>query len=145
MRLVSIDSRCSRQLDPDDRRMVDPPEWEWVRDAVLGTDLRYDHLVLASTLPFLLPPGLHHLEGWDEAISEGAWKRPGKWTGEKPRQALDLEHWASFRASFREVIDLLRDVVGRHRIFFPIALRSTSACPRLNPASACAMRITCSW
>ncbi len=115
VRLVSIDSRCSRQLDPDDRRMVDPPEWEWVRDAVLGTDLRYDHLVLASTLPFLLPPGLHHLEGWDEAISEGAWKRPGKWTGEKLRQALDLEHWASFRASFREVIDLLRDVVGRHR------------------------------
>jgi hypothetical protein len=115
VRLVAIDSRCSRQLDPDDRRMVDPPEWAWVREAVLGTELRYDHLVLASTLPFLLPPGIHHLEGWDEAISEGAWKAPGKWVGERLRQALDLEHWASFRASFVEFTALLRDAVERRR------------------------------
>ena len=46
----------------------------------------YDHLILASTLPFLLLPGVHHLEGWDESISEGAWGRPGKWVGEKLRQ-----------------------------------------------------------
>ena len=29
--------------------------------------------------------------------------------------------------------------------FLPMALRSTSACPSEKPASACAMRITCSW
>ena len=33
VRLVAIDSRCSRHLDPDDRRMVDAVEWAWVRDA----------------------------------------------------------------------------------------------------------------
>ena len=46
----------------------------------------FDHLVLASTLPWLMLPGVHHLEGWDEAISEGAWSRPGKWIGERVRQ-----------------------------------------------------------
>ena len=91
--------------------MVDAAEWSWVRDQVLEPDLPYDHLVLASTLPFLLLPGVHHLEGWDESISEGAWGRPGKWVGEKLRQALDLEHWAAWRSSFDEVTDLLESVV----------------------------------
>ncbi len=111
VRLVAIDSRASRQLDPDDRRMVDAPEWAWVRAHVIDTDHPYDHLVLASTLPWLLVPGVHHLEGWDEAISEGAWGRPGKWLGERLRQVLDLEHWAAFRESFDETIALLTRVV----------------------------------
>jgi PhoD-like phosphatase len=111
VRLVAIDSRCSRQLDPDDRRMVDAPEWAWVRDHVIGPAERFDHLVLASTLPWLMLPGVHHLEGWDEAVSEGAWRRPGKWIGERLRQVLDLEHWAAFRDSFAETVDLLVGVV----------------------------------
>ncbi len=111
VRLVAIDSRCSRHLDPDDRRMVDADEWAWVRDAVLQPDRPYDHLVLASTLPFLMLPGVHHLEGWDEAIAQGAWGRPGRWAGERLRQALDLEHWAALRESFAEVVDLLADAV----------------------------------
>ena len=49
--------------------MVDAAEWEWVRKEVLEPDEPYDHLILASTLPFLLLPGVHHLEGWDESIS----------------------------------------------------------------------------
>lgn len=113
VRLVAIDSRCSRHLDPDDRRMVDSAEWSWVRDQVLDPAQPYDHLVLASTLPFLLVPGVHHLEGWDEAISSGAWGRPGKWFGERLRQLLDLEHWSSFRESFAEVTELLEEVVRR--------------------------------
>ena len=111
VRLVAIDSRCSRQLDPEDRRMVDPPEWAWVRDHVIDVDHPFDHLVLASTLPWLMLPGVHHLEGWDEAISEGAWSRPGRWIGERLRQALDLEHWAAFRSSFDETVDLISGVV----------------------------------
>ena len=93
-------AECSRQLDPDDRRMVDAPEWAWVREHVIDVDHPFDHLVLASTLPWLMLPGVHHLEGWDEAVSEGAWGRPGKWLGERVRQVLDLEHWAAFRESF---------------------------------------------
>jgi hypothetical protein len=111
VRLIAIDSRCSRQLDPDDRRMVDADEWAWVRNHVIDRDRPYDHLVLASTLPWLMLPGIHHLEGWDEAVSEGAWRRPGKWVGERLRQVLDLEHWAAFRGSFDETVELLTDVV----------------------------------
>ena len=56
-----------------------PGEWAWVRDAVLQRDEpTYEHLVLASTLPFLMLPGVHHLEGWDEAVAQGAWGRPGQ-------------------------------------------------------------------
>ena len=89
--------------------MVDAPEWAWVREHVIDVDHPFDHLVLASTLPWLMLPGLHHLEGWDEAVSEGAWGRPGKWLGERVRQVLDLEHWAAFRESLR------RDRRAAHR------------------------------
>jgi len=110
VRMIAIDSRCSRHLDPDDRRMVDAVEWAWVRERTL--ERPHDHVVLASTLPFLLQPGLHQLEGWDEAISEGAWGRPFKFVGERLRTALDLEHWSAFRASLDEVVELVGDVVA---------------------------------
>jgi len=112
VRLVAVDSRCSRHLDPDDRRMVDELEWSWVRDKVLRPENRYDHLVLGSTLPFLVLPGVHHMEGWNEAVAQGAWgKRVGGRFGEWFRQFLDLEHWAAFRESFEETTDLLESVV----------------------------------
>ncbi|TDD25602.1 alkaline phosphatase family protein [Kribbella turkmenica] len=112
VRLVAIDSRCSRHLDPGDRAMVDAHEWEWVRHHIVQASRPIHHLLLASTLPFLLAPGLHHLEGWDEAISSGAWGARGARIGERIRQGMDLEHWASFRRSFDDVTDLLAAVVG---------------------------------
>lgn len=111
VRLVAVDSRCSRHLEPDERAMVDAHEWEWVRTHTVGANRPLHHLLLASTLPFLLAPGLHHLEGWDEAISAGSWGPRGARLGEKIRQGMDLEHWASFRKSFNDVTDLLADVV----------------------------------
>lgn len=111
VRLVAIDSRCSRQLDPDDRRMVDPQEWAWVRDRVLDRSTGWDHLVLGSTLPFLLLPGIHHLEGWNEAVAQGAWGRLPARFGEWFRQFLDLEHWAAFRESLDELTELLAEAV----------------------------------
>jgi hypothetical protein len=111
VRLLAVDSRCSRQLHPDRRAMVDAHEWEWVRRHTIDATQPINHLLLASTLPFLLPPGLHHLEGWDEAISAGAWGGYGARLGEKIRQGMDLEHWASFRRSFDDVTDLLGDLV----------------------------------
>ena len=111
VRLVAVDSRCSRQLQPGGRAMVDAHEWEWVRRHTIDATEPINHLLLASTLPFLLAPGLHHLEGWDEAISSGAWGPHGSRLGEKIRQGMDLEHWASFRKSFDDVTDLLTDLV----------------------------------
>src|SRR5919112_2432015 len=73
-RLLVLDSRCSRRLSPDDRAMVDDAEWAWV-DKTAHADV--DHLLLGTSLPFLTLHGIHHLEGWDEAIAEGAWGRLG--------------------------------------------------------------------
>ncbi len=112
MRLVAIDSRCSRHLEPGERAMVDAHEWEWVQKVVLEAGRPIHHLLLASTLPFLLAPGLHHLEGWDEAISSGAWGPRGARLGERIRQGMDLEHWASFRKSLDDVTSLLSAVVS---------------------------------
>ena len=112
IRLVAIDSRCSRHLDPSERAMVDSHEWAWVRRHTLEADHHIEHLMLASTLPFLLAPGLHHLEGWDEAVSSGVWGRRAAKFGERIRQGMDLEHWASFRASLDDVTELITEAVG---------------------------------
>ncbi len=111
-RLLVIDSRCGRVLDSDHRRMVDPPEWDWIVEATRG-DL--DHLLIASSLPILLPPAVHDLEGWNEAVCAGAWGRRLVGFGEKVRETIDLEHWGSFRRSFDALTRLVADVgSGRH-------------------------------
>lgn len=110
VRLVVVDTRCSRSLDPDHRAIVDDVEWAWFRDRVL--ERRLDHLLIGSTLPVMLPPAIHHLEGWDEAVVGGAWGRHAVRIAEKLRQLMDLEHWASFRASLHRLCGLLDEVAG---------------------------------
>jgi hypothetical protein len=74
VRLVMIDSRAGRVLKEGHRSMLDDEEWAWVEDKASGD---FDHLLFGSSLPFLLAPGLHHLEAWNEAVCAGAWGRPG--------------------------------------------------------------------
>ncbi|SCL33893.1 PhoD-like phosphatase [Micromonospora pallida] len=95
-RLVMLDNRCSRVLEPAQRAMLPPGEWAWFVDQAHGS---YDHLVVGSSLPWLLPPGIHHAEAWNEKLAASG--RP--WVArasEKLRRALDLEHWAAFQRSF---------------------------------------------
>jgi hypothetical protein len=109
-RLVVIDSRCGRVLGDERREMLDEPEWEWLTAQLDGP---VDHLLLATSLPYLLPPGVHHLEAFDEAVSAGVWgARWARW-GEKLRQGADLEHWAAFGTSFVRMTGLLADVGSR--------------------------------
>ena len=111
-RLLVLDSRCSRRLSPDDRAMVDDAEWAWV-EKTAHADV--DHLLLGTSLPFLTLHGIHHLEGWDEAVSEGAWGRLGMRIGEQLRLSADLEHWPAFRRSFDAMVRLVQDVTsGAH-------------------------------
>jgi hypothetical protein len=100
VRLVMIDSRASRVLTPGERSMLDEAEWRWVEETAVGDR---DHLLLGTSLPWLLEPGMHELEAWNEAVAEGAWGGRAAKLGEKMRQALDLEHWAAFNASFRRL------------------------------------------
>ncbi|HHX86027.1 MAG TPA: alkaline phosphatase family protein [Actinomycetales bacterium] len=111
VRVVMLDVRASRHLDPEDRRVMDHHEWEWTRQVCLDADV--DHLVIGSSLPAFMIPALHHIEGWNEAVSRD---RPDKpWTarvGEWIRLAVDLEHWAAFRRSFDDLVGLLTDVAA---------------------------------
>lgn len=112
VRLIVVDSRAARDLTPTARGLVDPPELEWVDERLRGG---FRHVLVATSLPFLLPMGLHHVEAWDEAISQGAWGRPAAWVGERLRQAVDLEHWAAWQNSFQAVARMVTELADGGR------------------------------
>jgi phosphodiesterase/alkaline phosphatase D-like protein len=99
-RLVVVDSRAARQLDPDDRAMLDRDEAAWLDEQLRGD---VDHLLVGTSLPFLLARGLHHLEAFSEALAQGAWGDRGARAGERLRQTVDLEHWGAFQNSFQQL------------------------------------------
>ena len=100
-RLVMIDSRAGRVLDPpDERSMLDPEEWDWLEEHVTGD---FDHVLIGTSLPFLLTHGLQSLESWNEAVCNGAWGKTAARVGERIRQAVDLEHWAAFGSSLDRI------------------------------------------
>ncbi|GGI89168.1 alkaline phosphatase D family protein [Pseudarthrobacter scleromae] len=111
-RLLVVDSRAARNLDPEHRALLDDAEMDWLDARMRGG---FRHLLVATSLPFLLPMGLHHLEAWDEAVSEGAWGKIPARFGEKLRQAVDLEHWGAFQESFRRVAAMAEDVADGGR------------------------------
>ncbi len=106
-RLVVIDSRAARVLEPDHRSLLDPDELAWVDEQLRGD---VDHLLVATSLPFLLAPGLHHVEAFSEALAGGGWGRRLSGLGEKVRQTVDLEHWAAFQAAFGAVAEMVLEV-----------------------------------
>ncbi|PVE11309.1 alkaline phosphatase D family protein [Streptomyces scopuliridis] len=126
-RLVMVDSRAARVLAERDRAMLDEAEARWVRDQVLDgrrTEDRgaagggpggppgrgpYDHLLIGTSLPWLLPPFIHDVESWDSALCGG--ERGPRWArfGERLRRAADLEHWAAFPDSFEELAALIAE------------------------------------
>ncbi|MEO6200494.1 MAG: alkaline phosphatase D family protein [Cryobacterium sp.] len=112
VRLIVVDSRAARVLDPERRALLDDKESEWLDGRMQGG---FRHLLVGTSLPFLLPSGLHHMESWDEAISEGAWGRLASGLGERLRQALDLEHWAAFQRSFRTMAAMAVEVADGRR------------------------------
>ena len=112
VRIVVIDSRSGRVLEEGRRRMVGEAEWQWVTESVAGD---WNHVVLATSLPLLLPYGIHGLEAWNEAVCAGAWGQRLARAGERIRRELDLEHWAAFGASFGQFEELLTGLAtGAH-------------------------------
>ena len=108
-RLVVLDSRAGRQLEEGERRIMSADEWEWVKDKADG---ERDHLIMGSSLPMLLPYGMHDVEAWSEAIGEGAWGKRFKPLGEKVRRKANLDHWACFQRSYRELEQLIIDIAS---------------------------------
>ncbi|MEU8666114.1 alkaline phosphatase D family protein [Streptomyces anulatus] len=109
VRLVMVDTRAARVLAEGERAMLDAEEADWLRGAVLDDPSSYDHLLIGSSLPWLLPPLVHDAERWNAALCAGV--RGQRWArfGEKLRRASDLEHWAAFPESFDRFTELLRE------------------------------------
>jgi hypothetical protein len=123
-RLVVVDSRAGRRIaDEHARSMLDEEEWRWVDERVTGD---VDQLLIASSLPWLLAPGMHHLEAWNEALCGGAWGRLAQRPSEALRQALDLEHWAAFNESFERLAEMQRSVGAGERGEPPAAIVTLS-------------------
>ncbi|PZS12615.1 MAG: alkaline phosphatase [Pseudonocardiales bacterium] len=109
VRLIMIDSRCGRILAEGERSMISESEFDWINEQVEGG---YDHLLVGTSLPWLLPRALHDIESWNEVLCAGTrGPRVARWA-EKMRRAADLEHWASFRKSFDRLASLFA-AVGR--------------------------------
>ncbi|MGH8891763.1 MAG: alkaline phosphatase D family protein [Actinomycetes bacterium] len=108
-RLLVIDSRCGRILDEGDRSMVSEAEFQWIEDQVEGS---YDHLLVGTSLPWLLARALHDVEAWNEALASGVRGERMARIAERFRRRADLEHWAAFRKSFDRLAELFA-CVGR--------------------------------
>ncbi len=112
VRAIFIDSRASRVLSAEQRAMLDDEAWDWLAEQAKGD---YDHLLIGTTVPFLLSPAFHYLEAWNERLCNGAWGRAVAWLSEKLRRAVDFDHWAAFQDSFCRLGRLLEAVgSGRH-------------------------------
>ncbi len=107
VRALFLDARAARVLSEEKRSMFDEKVWEWIVDHAGGD---FDHLLLGTTVPYLLSPAFHHLEAWNERLCDGAWGRPFERPSEKLRRAVDFDHWAAFQDSFQQLRELLEEV-----------------------------------
>ncbi|MDT0542457.1 MULTISPECIES: alkaline phosphatase D family protein [Streptomyces] len=121
VRLLMVDTRAARVLAEGARAMVAEPELAWLREQALdGTDSYatsgragpYDHLLIGTSLPWLLPHFVHDVEAWNASVCGG--RRGPRWArlAEDLRQRGDLEHWAAFPASFDALTELIAKVGG---------------------------------
>jgi hypothetical protein len=106
-RAIFVDARAARVLEDDRRAIVDDDEWEWVVEHCQGD---FDHLLVCTTIPWLLSPAFERLEAWNEAVCNGAWGQPAAWASEKLRREVDFDHWPAFGESFAKLRDLLHEV-----------------------------------
>jgi phosphodiesterase/alkaline phosphatase D-like protein len=108
-RLIMIDSRNGRILESGERMMVGEDEFRWVESNSEDRPDSFDHLMLATSVPWLMPPAIGGLE----TLNERAADRSG-WRGrlaEKLRQAGDFEHWPAFYKSFVRLGEMITRIV----------------------------------
>jgi PhoD-like phosphatase len=120
-KLIVVDDRTGRELEPGNRDIADEEEWRWIEEEARGD---CDHLVIGVSDPYLLMPALHHMEAWNEAVCNGAWGRRMSRLAERMRQGADFDHWPSFNRSFRRLADLLAEIGSREDAPATISLLS---------------------
>jgi hypothetical protein len=107
VRALFLDSRAARVLTEERRSMFDDKVWDWIVDHASGN---FDHLLISTTVPYLLSPAFHYLEAWNERLCDGAWGRLLERPSERLRRAVDFDHWAAFQFSFQRLRRLLEEV-----------------------------------
>jgi hypothetical protein len=117
-RLIMVDTRAGRVLEESGRRMLDDAEFEWVEAAMRNAVADgVQHLIVGTSLPWLLPHAIHSVERWNETLNVRHHGRLRGRLAEKVRQAADLEHWAAFGDSFerlgRALVGVARGEHGR--------------------------------
>ncbi|MCU1367777.1 MAG: hypothetical protein JWN39_3416, partial [Ilumatobacteraceae bacterium] len=68
VRLVMLDARNGRVLEPGRRRIIDDDEWRWVVEACSAP---VAHLLIGTSVPAFVPRGMHDLHVWNEAMGDG--------------------------------------------------------------------------
>ncbi|MFE9993617.1 alkaline phosphatase D family protein [Streptomyces avermitilis] len=109
VRVLMLDTRAARVLDEQNRSMLDPGEARWLREQACADPGSYDHLLIGTSLPWLLPHLVHDAETWNAALCRG--NRGARWTrfGERLRRRADLEHWAAFPESFEALAAVIAE------------------------------------
>ncbi|MFF5478014.1 alkaline phosphatase D family protein [Streptomyces sp. NPDC012935] len=109
VRLLMVDTRAARVLDEGARSMLNPGEARWLREQALDDRGSYDHLLIGTSLPWLLPHLVHDAEAWNASLCRG--ERGERWArfGEDLRRRADLEHWAAFPSSFDALTELIAE------------------------------------
>ncbi|CAM5525342.1 Alkaline phosphatase family protein OS=Streptomyces alboniger OX=132473 GN=CP975_10540 PE=4 SV=1 [Streptomyces alboniger] len=110
VRLLMVDSRAARVLAEENRSMLHPGEERWLSEQALDSRGSYDHLLIGTSLPWLLPHLVHDAEAWNASLCRG--DKGARWArfGEDLRRKADLEHWAAFPASFDALAGLIAEV-----------------------------------
>lgn len=111
-RLVVVDSRAARVLEPEQRAMLDDGELAWLDERMRGD---VEHLLVGTSLPVLLAPALHHAEALGEALAQGRFGRLASRFGEWARTTGDLEHWAAFQQGFVDLARMTLEVASGER------------------------------
>lgn len=106
LRLAMVDVRDARLLDENRRQLLDDGTWRWLAKQMAGDER---HMLVATSLPVLLAPGVDDLERWITALCDGAWGRGGVVLGDKIRQATQFSHWPSFPGAVDRLLGLIHN------------------------------------
>lgn len=179
VRMLMLDTRAARVLDEQERMMLGKQQLTWLREQMLaGTDPQdrgpgaehgdggasraaggsaaqpeagYDHLLIGTSLPWLLPPAIHDAEVWNSALCRGV--RGERWArlGERLRRAADLEHWAAYPRSFDALTELVGETASAHAAPATVCVLSgdvhhayISEPEFLRPVESRVLQLTCS-
>ena len=109
-RLIMVDSRNGRILESGERMMIGEDEFRWLEAQAEEHPEQLDHLMLASSVPWLMPPAIGDLETLNERLAD----RPGRRGrfGEFLRRAGDFEHWPAFYKSLVRLAEMISRIAN---------------------------------